>query len=92
MEWGRVTWWSHGGQMIVITLHESSLSNSPTAYVREMLDSTGSLEDFERRWTPIEQTYLESTFDAVCLLFVQCLVLFTVHIVFPCLRQRVELF
>ena len=52
---------------------------STIAFARGLLDPAGSMDEFERQWTSIEQIYLESTFDVVCLLFVVCLLMDIVY-------------
>ena len=52
---------------------------STVAFARGLLDPAGSMDEFERQWTSIEQIYLESTFDVVCLLFVYCLLMDIVY-------------
>ena len=52
---------------------------STVAFARELLDPGGSMDEFERQWTSIEQIYLESTFDVVGLLFVYCLLMGIVY-------------
>lgn len=52
---------------------------STVAFARELLDPGGSMDEFERQWTSIEQIYLESTFDVVGLLFVYCLLMNIVY-------------
>ena len=37
------------------------------------------MDEFEREWTSIEQIYLESTFNVVCLLFICCLLMDIVY-------------
>ena len=53
--------------------------HSAVAFTRELLDPGGSMDEFERQWTSIEQIYLESTFDVVSLLFVYCLLMNIVY-------------
>ena len=48
---------------------------SAVAFARGLLDPADSMDEFEREWTSIEQIYLESTFDVVCLLFIYCLLM-----------------
>ena len=54
-------------------------SCNAVAFARGLLDPAGSMDEFEREWTSIEQIYLESTFDVLCLLFICCLLMDIVY-------------